>query len=84
MSRLDHEFRKTRLAQVRLLDRAHKLRDLLDVGLEGVVADHAYVEEIAEADVRPVEVVLDRVLARELDELAAHARACRAAARSSP
>src|SRR5262245_14615361 len=70
---LDHELREARLAQVRLLDRPHQLGDLLDVRLERIVADHADVQQVAEPDVRPVEVVLDRVLARELDELATHA-----------
>src|SRR4029453_11004525 len=73
-SGLDDQLREARLAQVRLLDGAHELGDLLDVGLERVVADDADVQEVAEADVRPVEVVLDRVLPGELDELPAHAR----------
>src|SRR5262245_17075272 len=39
-SGLDDELREARLAQIRLLDGAHELGDLLDVGLERVVADH--------------------------------------------
>ena len=69
---LDDQLGETRLAEIGLLDRAHQLRNFLCIRLEGVVADHPYVEEIPETNIRPVEVVLDRVLPGQLDELTTH------------
>ena len=69
-SALNHELGETRLAQVGLLDGSYQLRNLFDVGLERIVADHPDVEQVSEADVRPVEIVLDRILPREFDEFA--------------